>query len=125
MAFKEKRIQVFRLMITTINEYRIFLESVETATLLKQYIGQCNILRHDSTCNEEFWHEMIANKVEIPIEEFVNSVDGSKITDDDETLLEYIEHATLVDDKTKTYISNWGDNEAMFLQSSGFEFIFI
>ena len=99
-------------------------ESLETK-LKKQYIGQCDLLRHKCVENEGYWHEMMKNKYRISFKEFISSVDMARMLDDDETPSDYIKDALKQDISTAAYISNWGDKECMFLQTAGFEFIFV
>lgn len=91
----------------------------------KQYIGQCDTLRRKCDNNEEFWHSMMKNKKKISFKNFINRVDFNQILDNDETPEQYIKDALMTDNETAAYISNWGDKEAMFLQTAGFEFIFV
>ena len=91
----------------------------------KQYIGQCDLLRHKCSGNEDNWHDMMKNKKQISFSEFINSVDMQKMLDDGETPEQYIKDALRSDSETLAYISNWGDKEAMFIQTAGFEFIFV
>lgn len=108
-------------MITTINEFKIMLENAH----LKKYLGQCDTLRRGQACNEEFWQNMMNNKIEIPFKEFIDGIDASKFLDEDETMSEYIDNSLRIDSDTKTYISKWDDKDVVFLQTAGFEFIFI
>lgn len=91
----------------------------------KQYLGQCDLLRHASNENEAKWHEMMNNKQPISFIKLINSVEMSSMLDDDEEPSQYIKDALREDPETSAYISNWGNNECMFLQTAGFEFIFI
>jgi len=97
----------------------------EDVTQKKPYLGQCDLVRHNCETNEGHWHEMMANKCQIPFKTFINSVEMHSMSDDDETPQDYIRDAVRQDPETATYISNWGDKEAMFLQVAGFEFIFV
>jgi len=91
----------------------------------KPYLGQCDLVRRKCDTNEEYWHDMMANRREISFEDFIRSVDIQSMLDDDETPEGYIQDAVRQDPETAAYISNWGDREAMFLQVAGFEFIFV
>ena len=91
----------------------------------KRYFGQCDVVRGMSDQNEEFWHSMMANKKQIPIEKFLSSVDFKAVLDDDENPNDYINDAIRQDPDTATYLSTWDNKETMFLQTAGFEFIFI
>lgn len=91
----------------------------------KQYLGQCDLLRHQCTNNEEFWQSMMQNKKQIPFKTFIQNVDMQKMLDDDVTPVDYIKDTLREDSETAAYVSNWGDKECMFLQTAGFEFIFV
>lgn len=91
----------------------------------KQYLGQCDTLRRKCSDNEEYWQDMMKNRMKIPFKTFINSVDMSKMLDIDEKPINFISDAIRTDKSTATYESNWGDKPAMFLQTSGFEFIFV
>ena len=91
----------------------------------KRYIGQCDILRRKSEENERFWQEMMKNRKKIPFNTFLSNVDMSPMLDDGENPKTFIQDAVRTDSETSTYVSNWGPTEAMFLQTAGFEFIFI
>lgn len=88
---------------------------------LYSYLGQCDFLRKKSSCNEEYWHEMMLNKKEISQQKFVSLADISPLLDKDETVRQYLSYHTDI----KFYISNWGDSECLFYQTAGFEFIFL
>lgn len=91
----------------------------------KNYIGQCNTLRIISDENEKYWHDMMKDKKKILFNKFIKSVNCEKFLDNGETMKDYINDCYLSDNTTKTYISHWGNIECMFLQTCGFEFIFI
>lgn len=91
----------------------------------KRYIGQCDILRRKSKENEQYWEEMMKNRKKIPFKTFLSNVEISAILDDDENPKKYLRDSINTDSKTAAYLSNWGPSEAMFLQSAGFEFIFV
>ena len=65
------------------------------------------------------------NKKQISFDEFIKSVDMLKMLDDDENPSDYIKDALRQDSSSAAYISNWGDEECMFFQTAGFEFIFV
>ena len=97
----------------------------------KKYIGQCDKLRvenpdnKDFEKNEAYWQEMDKNKIEISVERFIDEVNMYNLLDEDDTPLSYIEQAKMSDNETATYISNWGDNECMFLYCHDYEFIYV
>ncbi len=92
---------------------------------IKQYIGQCNVLRGKCTDNEKYWQDMVKNKRPIPFNVFIKNVDIYAILDEGETPQTYIKELLISDPSTKSYISTWGNDEAMFLETHGFEFIFV
>jgi len=91
----------------------------------KRYIGQCDMLRRKSDENEQYWHTMMKNRKKIPFNTFISNVDMSEMLDSDENPKTYIQDALKTDPETATYVSSWGNKEAMFLQTAGFEFIFV
>ncbi len=97
----------------------------ENLRLIKQYIGQCDLLRRKCDSNEEYWHNMMKNRKKITLGSFINSVNMQQILDTDENPKDYITYSLRKDPETSAYISNWGDKECMFLQTAGFEFIFV
>lgn len=68
---------------------------------------------------------MMKDKKEISFSKFIKSTNGDNFLDTDETMMSYISDSKRADDTTQTYISHWGSDECMFLQSCGFEFIFV
>lgn len=90
-----------------------------------QYIGQCNIVRRCGPEHEERWQHMIASSKSVPLDEFVEKVDMTPLLDEDDTPASYLRDATRADPTTRTYRSVWGDQACYFLQTAGFEFIFV
>lgn len=88
------------------------------------YLGQCDKLRCDQR-GEDKWQNMMKDKIDIPFNLFKNSVDASPILDDGETLDQWYQNAKASDPTTQTYRSHWGDQDALFVQTAGFEFIFV
>lgn len=98
----------------------------ESLGVKKQYLGQCDLLRHVSKENEAKWHEMMKNRKPIPFKTLLNGVEFQSILDDeDEDPTQYIKDSLRADPETSAYVSNWGNKECMFFQTAGFEFIFI
>lgn len=91
----------------------------------KQYLGQCDLLRFKGTENEDKWQDMMRNRKKIPLKSFLNNVEISQMLDDDEDPIQFLKDASMEDPDLASYVSNWGDKEAMFLQYGGFEFIFM
>ena len=69
--------------------------------------------------------QMKSNKKRISFEKFIQNVNIDQILDEDENPIEYLNNLVKEDPDTATYVSNWRKDDAMFLQSGGFEFIFI
>jgi len=91
----------------------------------KRYIGQCDMLRRKSDENEQYWDIMMKNRKKISFNTFISNVDMSEMLDSDENPKTYIQDSLKTDPETATYVSSWGNKEAMFLQTAGFEFIFV
>jgi predicted GNAT family acetyltransferase len=91
----------------------------------KQYIGQCDTLRRGNEQNEEYWQQMMSNKQKIDFNQFINGVDMDRLLDDGETTQEFIQDLINSDPSTSAYVSNWGNKETYFIQTAGFEFIFV
>lgn len=90
----------------------------------KNFFGVCNKVRSLSNENEQKWYEMMKNKKKVTFKFFIDNTKMYEMLDDDETPENYIKDSIRSDSKTSAYISNWGDEEVLFLQSAGFEFIF-
>ena len=91
----------------------------------KKYIGKCDELRRQSLEYEGYWQTVVANKKEIPFRKFIKEVDMSPILDEGETPEEFISDCLISDSETMTYVSIWNNQEAFFLETCGFEFIFV
>jgi hypothetical protein len=91
----------------------------------KQYIGQCDTLRRGNEQNEDYWQQMMSNKQKINFNRFIDGVDMNRLLEDDETPKGYIKDLIRGDPSTSAYVSNWGDKETYFIQTAGFEFIFV
>jgi hypothetical protein len=87
-----------------------------------QYLGQCDKLRMCG--NNEAWQNMMSQKQPISKEEFVATCDISPILEDDEPD-QAIDDFTVGDPNPGFYKSVWGETPACFLQTHGFEFIFV
>ena len=106
-------------MIITINEYK--------KSILMKFMGQCDTLRRMSKQNDMLWHDMMKKKRKITFDKFIDSVDYTNLLDDDgeENIYDYLKDSLLTDRSTAVYKSYWGDEPVIFLQSAGFEFIYI
>ena len=91
----------------------------------KKYIGQCDTLRRKCDENEKYWQNMMNKKKSVYLREFLNKVDMSALLDDDETTVQYFKDIRKQDPETIIYKSYWGNEECYFIQTSGFEFIFV
>lgn len=89
------------------------------------YAGQCDKLRRNNPTNEAKWQAMMAQAQRVPFATFVQHVEMSPLLDDGETPESYIAAASLTDPSTAAYRSSWGDRRCWFLQTAGFEFIFV
>lgn len=89
-----------------------------------EYIGQCDLLRRKCDDNEQYWHEMMRQKSKISIKSFLKLVDMSPLLDDGETARDWLEYNSN-DPDFAAYKSKWGQNECIFVQVAGFEFIFV
>ena len=88
------------------------------------YLGQCDKLRKNGGSFERAWHKMIKEKKQVK-NTILNNVDFSGLLDDDETFIEYFNNALREDSSTALYKSVWGFTDCYFLQTCGFEFIFV
>lgn len=97
-------------------KFRVWLEAVRWS-----YLGQCDRVRQDCAGGEGNWQYMIENAVKVPLEELGAVVDVTEIMDEDETWNSYIED----NPDAIAYKSMWGDKPCYFLQTAGFEFIWV
>jgi len=84
-----------------------------------KYLGQCDRLRLRG--HEALWSEMIRQKVPVCMEHFEQQCDLSSILDEDESLSDFIAG----DPTSEFYASFWGAQKCLFIQTHGFEFIFV
>lgn len=92
---------------------------------MSSYLGQCNIVRRRGAAEEAMWHAMIAAAQPISTAAFLRNVDLTPLLDDGETPQDFVRGAKASDPDTGTYESIWGDRRCWFLQTAGFEFIFV
>lgn len=95
-----------------------------------KYLGICTDLRSDKvTQGEECFQIMMKKKKRLPSKLFLLITDISKLLDEDETEEDYINARIKEDPDTKFYFSIWGTEwgtvECTFIQTCGFEYIFI
>lgn len=92
--------------------------------IIHSYLGQCDKLRKNGGEYERNWHKMIKQKEQIK-NTILNNVDFSGILDEDETFIEWFDNAHREDSSTALYKSVWGFTDCYFIQTCGFEFIFV
>jgi hypothetical protein len=90
-----------------------------------KYKGQCDRVRRQSAMDEQRWQDMMAAAERVSMSAFLRSVDISPLLDEDETAREWVRNARRSDPDTDFYQSWWGDRPCWFIQSAGFEFIFV
>lgn len=113
-----------------IEDFDSFIKIYETNRLIakpitKHYLGQCDRLRMMSDENEQKWQEMMRDKTRISSTKFIKNTSGEIFLDDDISMKEYINHLYLTDPSTKIYMSYWGHRECSFIQTCGYEYIFV
>lgn len=89
------------------------------------YAGQCDKLRRNNPTNEAKWQAMMVRAADVSFDSFVRHVEMSPLLDTGETPESYIAAASLTDPSTRACRSWWGDRRCWFLQTAGFEFIFV
>lgn len=90
-----------------------------------RYLGQCDRLRRASGGNDRMWQAMMRRAEPASFGEFLAHVDMTELLDEGETPREYLKNAVRSDPRTGVYRSWWGAEPAWFLQTAGFEFIFV
>lgn len=85
------------------------------------YLGQCDKLRRGSPRGEAAWQAMIAEAAPISREAFLAKADLGPVLDEDETGEEW----TGALDEPRYWASRWEGKPAVFVDSAGFEFIFV
>lgn len=83
------------------------------------YFGQCDYLRRAGY--EYHWQQMMSHRVPITMEQFESEVDLSVLLEENESLLDFIAG----DSTSQFFESVWGHRKCMFIQTHGFEFVFI
>lgn len=90
-----------------------------------RYLGQCDVVRRAGASSEHNWQAMIAGARRVSFRTFLANVDLSPLLDEDETPRAYLASALRSDPATTAYRSWWGPERCWFLQTAGFEFIFL
>jgi hypothetical protein len=81
------------------------------------FIGVCDKIRCKKD-KEDWWHNIMDNKVEISEEEFLKHVNPTEILDDEETWDEYSEAMKQEDPNAAFYKTG----DVYFFQTTGFEY---
>jgi hypothetical protein len=90
-----------------------------------QYIGQCDRVRRKNASNEHKWHAMMGCAEPISFQTFLAHVDMAPMLDEDETPSNWITEHRRSDPSTQAYRSWWGTERCWFIQTAGYEFIFL
>lgn len=94
-----------------------------TDSVVYSYFNQCDRWRLRYPTGEAHWNEMMANKQSVSLEQFKALVDLSGLLDPEDqndTLELFISD----DVSSGFYQSKVGQSEVLFIQTSGYEFIF-
>lgn len=83
------------------------------------FLGPCDRLRMAG--GEELWQHMMLHRQPISIDRFATECRLETLLEDDETLEDFIAS----DPESGFYSSVWGEQPCRFIQTCGFEFIFI
>jgi hypothetical protein len=90
-----------------------------------QYIGQCDRVRRKNASNEHKWHAMMGCAEPVSFQTFLASVDMTPMLDEDDTSSNWITEHRRSDPSTQAYRSWWGTERCWFIQTAGYEFIFL
>lgn len=85
------------------------------------YLGQCDRLRRGSPRGEEAWQTMVREAKPITLAKFLAVADLEPLLDEDETPSAWLNAL----DSPQFYASRWEESPAVYVQSAGFEFIFV
>ena len=89
------------------------------------YAGQCDLVRRKSASNEDRWQAMMGCAQPVAMATFLREVDISPLLDEDESPRQFIADAKRADPSTTAYRSYWGPTSCWFLQTAGYEYIFL
>jgi hypothetical protein len=92
---------------------------------MSMYLGQCDTVRRRGPEEEANWQRMMQLAKPISVEVLLQQVDVTPILDDDETPEDFIRYSKRADPDTAAFASYWGNRRCWFLQTAGFEFIFL
>jgi hypothetical protein len=119
----EKLIDMHKKIVKTIDEELI----PEYKENKMEILEVCDKFRSKYKNGEKLWHEMMENKIQtnISLEAFVNKCNMDRFLDEDETFVEYIEYQKNSDPDFGIYESKMMNEDCMFFQVAGFEYIFV
>lgn len=89
-----------------------------------RFVAQCDRFRSQPG-GEEKWQEMMKNRQEVTQQEFINNCDISPLLDDGESEQQYIAYTLGADSGTLFSRSTIESKPVYFLQTRGFEYIFM
>jgi len=92
---------------------------------MSKYIGQCDLLRRKGASNEQKWHAMMSCAEPVSFKTFLAHVDMTPMLDEDDTSSNWITEHRRSDPSTQAYRSWWGTERCWFIQTAGYEFIFL
>lgn len=90
-----------------------------------RFVGTCDRVRRRGDEQDQLWHEMVRHARKITPQQFLAKVDMSKVLDEDESPEGWLGDIMRSDPSATAYESVWGDRLCWFIESDGFEFIFI
>lgn len=92
---------------------------------MSRYVGQCDLVRRKGASNEAKWHAMMGCATPSTFAALLRAVDISPLLDEDETPREFLAELRRADPDAGVFRSFWGDAPCWFLQTAGFEYIFV
>jgi hypothetical protein len=90
-----------------------------------RYVGQCDLVRRASASNEVKWQAMMGCAEPVSMRTFLAAVDITPLLDEGETIKGFVRDAQRSDPTTAAFRSWWGPDRCWFLQTAGYEFIFL
>jgi len=91
----------------------------------RKYVGQCDLVRRKGADNETKWQAMMGCAEPVSFGELLDNIDISPLLDDGETEREWLANARQSDPTTGAFRSWWGPERCWFIQTAGYEFIFL
>jgi predicted GNAT family acetyltransferase len=86
-----------------------------------RYLGQCDRLRLSSPHAEATWQAMIAGRKPISRAAFLAKADLGPLLDEDETKAQWLS----AQPGARFFASSWDGDKAVYIETAGFEFIFV